>query len=467
VSELTIVIPATRPRPELERCLEAVRRAARPEDRVLVVASPPSGSPALARNAGAAVATTELVLFVDADVIVQPDAVERVRAAFAADPTLDAIFGAYDDTTVGGLVASFRNLLHHHVHATSAGEAETFWAGIGAVRRSAFERVNGFDTVRYPRPMLEDVELGIRLRRAGLRVVLDPAIRGAHLKRWTLRSMVRSDVLDRGIPWTRLVLTYRRVPTTLNLGWRHRVSALAVGAGLVAAARGRWRAVAAGLGALVVLNRDFYALLARRLGARQLPLAVALHALHHACGIAAVPLGVVAHIRRRGRPEPLDDLELSGARRAVTWALGQVAATQSGSAPDIDAWTRASGYSERVPWCQCFVNAAAAAGGAPQLASGFCPDILRGLDGYEPISEEDARAGDFVYFKWPGLSDQACDHVGLLTAAPGTTDGVVHTIEGDTSVGADGSQHRGGGVHLRIDRSKALVAGYIRPPYPR
>ena len=35
-------------------------------------------------------------------------------------------------------------------------EVDTFWGGCGAVRRSAFVAVGGFDEARYPRPQIED-----------------------------------------------------------------------------------------------------------------------------------------------------------------------------------------------------------------------------------------------------------------------------------------------------------------------
>src|SRR5690349_17222010 len=126
---------------------------------------------------------------------------------FAGDPALVAVFGAYDDDPRHpGLTSRYRNLLHHHVHSGAAGEAETFWAGLGAIRREAFEAAGGFDAERFPQPSIEDIELGARLRRGGARIVLDPSIRGRHLKAWTPWSMVRTDLTRRGIPWTRLLL---------------------------------------------------------------------------------------------------------------------------------------------------------------------------------------------------------------------------------------------------------------------
>lgn len=302
---LTIVIPATARRPGFDASLASVHAAAAVGDLIIVVSEPPGASPARARNIGAAAASTEVVVFVDADIALHPTGLDRIRARFASDPSLQALYGAYDDRPGGGTVSVFRNLLHHYVHTSSAGESDTFWAGIGAVRRASFLSAQGFDAERYPRPMLEDVEFGIRLRRAGLRIVLDPTIQGTHLKRWTLWTMVRSDLRDRGIPWTRVLITYRWLPATLNLGWRHRLSALTVGAGGAAIVRWRWRRAAVALGVLVVLNRDFYALLRRRLGIWRLPLAVALHVLHHTCSLVAVPIGIAEHVWRRGQPRPL------------------------------------------------------------------------------------------------------------------------------------------------------------------
>jgi hypothetical protein len=57
---------------------------------------------------------------------------------------------------------------------------------------------------------------------------------------------------------------------------------------------------AVGLG---ILNRDFYGLLHRRGGIRLAAPGRGLHALHHAAAIAAIPCGLVAHIRRvHGKP---------------------------------------------------------------------------------------------------------------------------------------------------------------------
>lgn len=175
-------------------------------DRVLSVPGGPLG-PGFARNFGAQDARGEVLAFVDADVCVHPDALRRTLEWFEASEDVGAVFGAYDDAPASpDFLSQYRNLYHRYVHIRGAGEAETFWAGCGAVRRDLFLSLGGFDTERYPRPQIEDIELGYRIRGAGYRIILDPEIESTHLKRWSLEGIVRTDLLDRGVPWMRLLL---------------------------------------------------------------------------------------------------------------------------------------------------------------------------------------------------------------------------------------------------------------------
>ena len=302
MTRLSVIVPATDRPPTLDRCVAAIRAGLESEDELHVVTEPPACHPSVARNQGATETTGDVLVFVDADVEVRDDAIARLREAFEQDPTLAAAFGSYDDAPgEDGTVSAFRNLLHHHVHQRSPGEARTFWTGLGAVRRTAFAAVGGFDPgLRY----LEDVDFGMRLSADGYRVVLDPAIQGKHLKRWSLWEMVRTDFVGRGIPWVELLLRHRHSTGVLNLDWRHRLSALASLLGVLALVRRRPGLLAACAAALVVVNRDFYRVLLDRRGLGATATGVVLHAVHHLVGIAAVPFGVIRYLRaRRARGE--------------------------------------------------------------------------------------------------------------------------------------------------------------------
>jgi GT2 family glycosyltransferase len=293
---LAVVVPATDRPPTLERCAAALEASERAPDELTLQLEPAGAGPAAARNLAAASCEADVLVFVDSDVEVHPDALARIAEHFAADPALAAVFGAYDDDPGDpGLTSRYRNLLHHHVHAGAAGEAESFWAGLGAVRREAFAAIGGFDSDRFPHASVEDIELGMRLRQSGAKIVLDPQIRGRHLKRWTPLSMARTDFSRRGVPWLRLLLRQREHSTALNLGWRRRASA-AASVALLLSLLGRRRRLAAGaLLANLILDRDLYALLARRGGPSLLLAGIGLHQLHQLAAAGSIPVALVLH----------------------------------------------------------------------------------------------------------------------------------------------------------------------------
>ena len=284
--------------------------------------------PAYARNRGSEISAGEVLLFVDADVCVHPDVLERMAGLFAADPALSAAFGSYDaNPAASGAVSQFRNLLHHHVHQMNPGEAETFWSGCGAVRHSALDDVQMFDEWHYSRPEIEDIDFGRRLRSRGHRIVLRPEIQCTHLRRWSLRGMLKVDFGCRGVPWMRILLQERILAEfhTLNTSYRERlcvmlallapITALAA-VGLRSAALG-WSTVAM-VTLLFALNARFYAFLFRHRGIGLMLAAFPLHWLYYVtAGIAAI-FGLIVHVMV-GEPSAAPEVEAQEAIGFVTW----------------------------------------------------------------------------------------------------------------------------------------------------
>lgn len=291
--------------------------AARWADRVLILDGPPGG-PGRGRNAGATIATGRWLVFVDQDVRVHRDTLSRIATNAAEQPDLVAMFGTYDEHPAErGVLSEYRNLLHRQVHCAGAGNAETFWAGCGAVRRDAFEAVNGFDVVRFPRGQIEDIELGYRLRDRGGRILLDPSIQGTHLKRWTFGVMLRTDLRDRGIPWMRLLLERgHRNAAALNTDRTEQLKVvLAAGAVMLLLAALPLRdprLAIAGLAAVVALlvsNARTYAWFARQRSWGFALLVIPLNLLYYVGNAVAAAAGVWQHLTaarstaRRMQPE--------------------------------------------------------------------------------------------------------------------------------------------------------------------
>jgi glycosyltransferase involved in cell wall biosynthesis len=163
--------------------------------------------PAFARNKGVAEAKGEIVFFTDSDVCLQKNTLEKIAEDFKNKPNLSAVFGSYGKDTVGSNFFSlYKNLVHHYGHQTSREDASTFWTGCGAIRREVFNEVDGFNE---DYKTIEDIELGYRLSKRGHRIYLNKQIQVTHLKRYTFFSLIKSDVVDRAIPWTELMLRER------------------------------------------------------------------------------------------------------------------------------------------------------------------------------------------------------------------------------------------------------------------
>lgn len=304
---ITVAIPAHQAAGEVGRAISALLQAGFAAEDILVVDdgsrddtaeraralgvrllrnAEPMGA-AQARNRAAAESEGDVIFFVDADVVVHADVRIRLERHFGTVPGLDAVIGSYDDDPDAATVAGrYRNLLHHFVHQSSQAEAPTFWTGLGAVNRSRFLALGGFDRTWEK---IEDSEFGVRLRRAGGRILLDHALLGKHLKVWTAVSIFRTDLFGRAIPWSRLVLFHDGPRNDLNLGAAHRLSVVMValfGAsalGAILEPRLVFVAIFAAAG-FIWANRSFLEFLRRREGLGFALAALPLHALHYLAG---------------------------------------------------------------------------------------------------------------------------------------------------------------------------------------
>jgi glycosyltransferase involved in cell wall biosynthesis len=262
------------------------------------------GGPARARNRGAETADGDILLFVDADIEVPPDLVQRVVEAFSAHPEATALFGSYDDAPGDpGFLSQYRNLLHHYVHQNGRERASTFWAGTGAVRRRAFGEVGGFDEA-WREPSIEDIELGSRLLRAGHSIWLVKDLQVKHLKRWRLGEMIATDLWRRAVPWTELMLRERQVVNDLNVKTGDRLSvALAFVPFVALPGAGVWPPLLAAGGVallgIVALNRGLFRFFRQRRGLGFAVGAIPLYWIFLlVCGVGVV-LGLLRHLSGR------------------------------------------------------------------------------------------------------------------------------------------------------------------------
>jgi len=366
---LSVVVPVRDGGLDFERCLQRLRDSYVTDYELIVVDdgstddsavlaaragatvvrnATPQG-PAAARNLGAQAARAPLIFFLDADVAVHPPTLGLAMARFDADPVLAALFGSYDDTPAApGLVSQYRNLLHHFVHQQGQFQqgirpAHTFWTGCGTIRRDVFLAFGGFDPRLYPRPAIEDIELGYRLTRAGHRIVLARDVLATHMKRWTLAEVVRTDIFRRGVPWAILIKRTGTIETDLNVKSDQKACVVLTGITILAALSclvTAWAGVVAlaVLAAIVGLNQGFFTFLVRRKGWAFACAAVPLQLLYYCCcGLSVViaqahwyakrrDKGLIASSRKARTDRPAASIpepaRARWARRLSSWRAG-------------------------------------------------------------------------------------------------------------------------------------------------
>ncbi len=328
---LSVVIPVYNGGSDFEKCLAAVRRstftdyelivvddgstddsrqvAAEYGARVLSLQGGKNG-PGFARNRGVEIATGSLILFLDADVCVHMDTLEKVVQHFDSHPSVDALIGSYDDRPADqGFLSQYKNLFHHYIHQNAKRQASTFWGGCGAIKKAVFLEHRGFDET-YGRPSIEDIELGFRLRSRGRTIHLTKEIQVTHLKRWTFWGLLRTDFFDRAIPWALLMLRDKTIAADLNLRVSHQVSVVILyGLLLISGvtvflgshfswldprATGTTAAVLCGM--VILLNRHLYLFFARTRSWQFAIRALPMHWFYYLYSGAAVAIALTLHM---------------------------------------------------------------------------------------------------------------------------------------------------------------------------
>ena len=196
---ISIVIPVRNGARTLDACLAAACAAALPGNEVVVVDDgstdasaviaarhpcrlvrlPAPRGAAAARNAGAAAARGEVLFFIDADCLLPAGAPARAAAALAAAGPRTVVGGTYDTAPAdAGFFPAFQAVFINFHETRQADRPDYVATHALAISAADFRACGGFDEGFLP--ILEDVELSHRLRRAGYRLRIDPGLLVRH-----------------------------------------------------------------------------------------------------------------------------------------------------------------------------------------------------------------------------------------------------------------------------------------------
>lgn len=180
---------------------------------VKIIKLPKRSGVSRARNAGAKAAQYPYLLFIDSDVIIQPDSIAKCLARMQLEPALSVITGIYDVKTIqpflldqffGSYAVYSWNSAdpQREVHLSSVA-----WSQFLFIKRSVFEYTGGFD-VSVVQPCLEDVEFSIRLSTLEQKICLDKTIQNTHLKKNSLKSFT-ANYFNKTLMWAELKHEWR------------------------------------------------------------------------------------------------------------------------------------------------------------------------------------------------------------------------------------------------------------------
>jgi cellulose synthase/poly-beta-1,6-N-acetylglucosamine synthase-like glycosyltransferase len=215
MTAILVVIPARHAESTLEPCVNAVFQSTiRQKLRVVVVddggnphisrhlagypvtvvSTGEARSAAYARDVGVSQGDSEVVVFLDADVIVEPDAIETLVQPILRQQA-DAVVGNYSRQLQGlNFAQAYKQLYISHVYSRRHGSiANEFWTALGAVKTSVYREVGGFNTA-FRGATGEDVDFGIRLTRAHYRILQEPGALAQHRHPFSVVTLLNNDL---------------------------------------------------------------------------------------------------------------------------------------------------------------------------------------------------------------------------------------------------------------------------------
>ena len=144
-----------------------------------------------ARNAGALQIRGEILFFIDSDCVVRKDTVRRAADAVSDLGPRAVVGGTYTPSPADrGFYGLFQSVFINY-HETKASDNPDYVASHAmAMTRTTFIESGGFREDFLP--IIEDVEFSHRLRRAGCRLAMEPAIQVAHIFNFTLPGSIKN-----------------------------------------------------------------------------------------------------------------------------------------------------------------------------------------------------------------------------------------------------------------------------------
>jgi len=208
---LSVIIPTTRPR--LVREMLRTLTAADPQPAQILLIDDASAQdarkyveefptvslhrlerrsgPACARNLGASLASESVLVFLDDDVLIQPDTFSVIASHFE-DSGVEALTGLFTRNPIYvNFFSIYKNDYMFFICDQAPALTSTLLTAICAIRAEPFELAGRFDE-KIVAATIEDIDMGRRLSADGPSVRFDSGLQVTHMKHYSLRTLISS-----------------------------------------------------------------------------------------------------------------------------------------------------------------------------------------------------------------------------------------------------------------------------------
>ncbi len=144
---------------------------------------------AAARNLGVSVSNGSILFFVDADVVLEADAIASAVSILTSQDNIVSVCGIYEAYPLirHSIWEEFRSLQAYVWRIASIGEVSAGFFSLGAIKRDVFGKVGVFNTSLQ---QTEEIDYGERLSRQG-KIILSDLVRGQHDDDYLLIPMLK------------------------------------------------------------------------------------------------------------------------------------------------------------------------------------------------------------------------------------------------------------------------------------
>jgi glycosyltransferase involved in cell wall biosynthesis len=208
---ISVIIPVYNAQDTLALCLERLYQSSYPRFEVILVddcssdasreiarryparliCQPRNQGAAPARNKGAKAADGSILLFMDADILVEKDSLAMV-ADDLKDPEVAGVVGLLSPKLkFTDFASNYKNLYMHYTYSILPRSVSVFYTSFAAVRKEVFEECGGFDE-NYRQATIEDIEVGERITSRGYKLILDKRLQVEHVRHYSFDGLLKT-----------------------------------------------------------------------------------------------------------------------------------------------------------------------------------------------------------------------------------------------------------------------------------